>query len=77
MLYPNGNSNEKGKSLSMYLQLEGSETVDSGKKLHTEYILRVIDQLSGVHHEQKGEWHHCENVFYFRNFVCFIFHGVT
>ncbi|XP_037493686.1 uncharacterized protein LOC119370159 [Jatropha curcas] len=47
-LYPNGNATEKGKSFSMYLVLEDSET-----KLNAEYILRVRDQLSEKHHEKE------------------------
>ncbi|KAF2282782.1 hypothetical protein GH714_043078 [Hevea brasiliensis] len=59
LLYPNGNSEEKGKCLSMFLQLEDSKPFDSGQKLYTEFILRVRDQLLGVHHEQKGNNKYC------------------
>ncbi|KAF2294679.1 hypothetical protein GH714_014993 [Hevea brasiliensis] len=50
---------EKGKCLSMFLQLEDSKPFDSGQKLYTEFILRVRDQLLGVHHEQKGNNKYC------------------
>ncbi|KAF2294675.1 hypothetical protein GH714_014854 [Hevea brasiliensis] len=58
-LYPNGYSEEKGKCLSMFLHLEDSKPFYSGQKLYTGFILRVRDQLFGVHREQKANNKFC------------------
>ncbi|XP_021653845.2 uncharacterized protein LOC110645110 [Hevea brasiliensis] len=58
-LYPNGYSEEKGKCLSMFLHLEDSKPFNSGQKLYTGFILRLRDQLFGVHREQKANNKFC------------------
>ncbi|XP_065871254.1 uncharacterized protein [Euphorbia lathyris] len=50
LLYPNGNSSQKGKSLSLFLQMH--EALTHGHKLSVEFVVRVKDQLHGKHHEK-------------------------
>ncbi|KAH8513742.1 hypothetical protein H0E87_006854 [Populus deltoides] len=57
LVYPKGNSTEKGKSLSIYLKMEDFETLPCGRTTYAEYMLRVRDQLFGNHIEKK-DWGH-------------------
>jgi speckle-type POZ protein len=56
LVYPKGNSTEKGKSLSIYLKMEDFETLPCGRTTYAEYMLRVKDQLFGKHIEKKGQF---------------------
>ncbi|KAH8513724.1 hypothetical protein H0E87_006838 [Populus deltoides] len=57
LVYPKGNSTEKGKSLSIYLKMEDFETLPCGRTTYAEYMLRVRDQLFGNHIEKKAYSH--------------------
>ncbi|WCJ17762.1 TRAF-like family protein [Euphorbia peplus] len=52
LLYPNGTREEKGKSLSGFLQLE--EALDPGHTLSVDFNLSVKDQLHGKRHKSLG-----------------------
>ncbi|XP_065872754.1 protein RESTRICTED TEV MOVEMENT 3-like isoform X2 [Euphorbia lathyris] len=49
-LYPNGDLEDKDKSLSLFLSLE--EDLNPGHTLFVQFVLRVKDQLHGEHHEK-------------------------
>ncbi|XP_065871901.1 protein RESTRICTED TEV MOVEMENT 3-like [Euphorbia lathyris] len=49
-LYPNGDLEEKGKSLSLFLSLE--EDLNPGHTLSVQFVISVKDQLHGEHHEK-------------------------
>lgn len=55
LVYPKGNSTFEGKSLSIFLTLEDSETLPSGRTMYAEFTLRVRDQLFGKHLEKNGQ----------------------
>lgn len=53
-LYPNGNSEDEGKSLSMNLYLEDS--LDAGDIVQAIYIMRIKNQLEEKEdHQVRGE----------------------
>ncbi|WCJ17916.1 TRAF-like family protein [Euphorbia peplus] len=56
LLYPNGNKNQKGKSLSMYLCLEDPKALNPGERLNVRFFLRVKDMITGREkdHERLG-----------------------
>lgn len=56
LVYPKGNSTEEGKSLSIFLAMEDSETLPSGRTTYALYMLRVRDQLFGKHFEKEGQF---------------------
>ncbi|KAG6780860.1 hypothetical protein POTOM_013739 [Populus tomentosa] len=62
LVYPKGNSTEKGKSLSIYLEMEDFETLPCGRTTYAEYMLRVRDQLFGKHIEKKAYSHFSNSI---------------
>ncbi|KAJ6714710.1 TRAF-LIKE FAMILY PROTEIN [Salix viminalis] len=62
VVYPKGNSSEKGKSLSIYLFLEDRETFSSGRTMYAEFTLRMRDQLFGQHFEKKANCHFSNSI---------------
>ncbi|XP_043704401.1 protein RESTRICTED TEV MOVEMENT 3-like [Telopea speciosissima] len=53
-LWPKGNAEGKGKSLSLFLELNDSTTtLLPGQGVYVEYQLRLMDQLNGKHMEYK------------------------
>ncbi|WCJ18928.1 TRAF-like family protein [Euphorbia peplus] len=61
-LHPNGYEKERGKSLSLYLNLEDWQALDSGHSLYVEYVLRMKDEVQGKHHEQSRGGHFSSSV---------------
>ncbi|KAJ4959296.1 hypothetical protein NE237_026407 [Protea cynaroides] len=51
-IWPEGNGEEKGKSLSLFLELDDLTTLP-GQGLYVEAQLRVVDQINGKHKEYK------------------------
>lgn len=62
LVYPKGNSTFKGKSLSIFLTLEDSETLPSGRTMYAEFTLRVRDQLFGKHVEKTANCHFSNSI---------------
>lgn len=60
ILFPNGNKDGKGKSISVYLSYDQSFK----GKLFVDFILRVKNQKSGPHIEKKGEFIRTRKRFY-------------
>lgn len=54
-MYPNGNYEEEGKSLSLFLHSEDSGYLNPGDSIRVEFVLCIKDQLHGKHHERSGE----------------------
>lgn len=57
MLYPNGSSCVRGKSLSLFLMLADANLATlsaNARKLYAKYKLRIHDQLSNDHFEKQG-----------------------
>ncbi|XP_050209543.1 uncharacterized protein LOC126660218 [Mercurialis annua] len=53
-IYPKGDEEAEGKSLSIYLVLKDDATFKHGRKLYAEYMLRVRNQFEGEHLEFEG-----------------------
>ncbi|XP_050211200.1 uncharacterized protein LOC126661397 [Mercurialis annua] len=53
-VYPKGDLREIGKSLSINLNLKDHSTFEQGRKLYTEFVFRVKNQLNGKHPEKRG-----------------------
>ncbi|XP_065848220.1 ubiquitin C-terminal hydrolase 12-like isoform X3 [Euphorbia lathyris] len=49
-----GQSEEKGRSLSLYLNLAAAYAAAPQSKVHAKYKLLVKDQINGIHIERKG-----------------------
>lgn len=62
VVFPVGDSTEKGKSLSLYLALEDYESLSFGRNIYAEFTLRVRDQLSGNHLEKEAHCHFSTSV---------------
>uniref|UniRef100_A0A5B7ADG4 MATH domain-containing protein n=1 Tax=Davidia involucrata TaxID=16924 RepID=A0A5B7ADG4_DAVIN len=57
MVYPKGNANEKGKSLSLFLGVADCATLPLNWKLYAQYKLRIKDQVNSKHLEkQASHW---------------------
>ncbi|XP_042508648.1 uncharacterized protein LOC122084455 isoform X2 [Macadamia integrifolia] len=52
-VWPKGNAEEKGKNLSLFLELNDSTTLPPGRGVYVEAQLRVVDQVNGKHMERK------------------------
>ncbi|XP_042507539.1 ubiquitin C-terminal hydrolase 12-like [Macadamia integrifolia] len=52
-IWPKGNREEKGKSLSLFLELNDLTTLLPGRGVYVEAQLRVVDQVNGKHVERK------------------------
>ncbi|KAM7474757.1 hypothetical protein LguiB_022000 [Lonicera macranthoides] len=53
-LFPKGNANSKGKSLSLYLEVADELTSRANWKVYAEYTLRIRNQVSSNHIESDG-----------------------
>jgi hypothetical protein len=53
-VYPKGNAEAKGDSLSVFLELVDGDKLPPKKTVWAEYKLRVLDQRHGKHVEQKS-----------------------
>ncbi|KAG5226634.1 MATH domain and coiled-coil domain-containing protein [Salix suchowensis] len=51
-LFPNGNTKQRGKHLSLYLGLDDHTKFHAGWKLFVEFTLRIRDQVWSHHHEE-------------------------
>ncbi|XVF22811.1 hypothetical protein REPUB_Repub12eG0203100 [Reevesia pubescens] len=51
-IFPKGNSNGKGKALSVYLCLAEPDILPPKQKLYVEFRLRLRDQIKSNHHER-------------------------
>ncbi|KAJ6370300.1 hypothetical protein OIU76_028552 [Salix suchowensis] len=51
-LFPNGNTKQKGKHLSLYLGLDDRTKFHAGWELFVEFTLRIRDQVRSHHHEK-------------------------
>ncbi|KAJ4958074.1 hypothetical protein NE237_025185 [Protea cynaroides] len=52
-LWPKGSSEEKGKSLSLFLVFDDLTTILPGRGVYVEAQLRLVDQINGKHMESK------------------------
>ncbi|XP_042508639.1 protein RESTRICTED TEV MOVEMENT 3-like isoform X2 [Macadamia integrifolia] len=52
-LWPKGHGEQKGKSLSLFLELNDYSTLLPGQGVYVEAQLRVLDQVNGKHMEKK------------------------
>ncbi|XP_050211394.1 uncharacterized protein LOC126661582 [Mercurialis annua] len=74
-VYPKRNSRAKDKSLSIFLDLKDIATFKHGRKLYTEFMFRVRNQLVEKHHEMQGINHQFEsskNSYGYQNFMSLI-----
>uniref|UniRef100_A0A6N2L163 MATH domain-containing protein n=1 Tax=Salix viminalis TaxID=40686 RepID=A0A6N2L163_SALVM len=55
-LYPNGDTQPRGKHLSLFLELRDRTKFHAGWKLFVEFTLRIRDQVRSHHHEKTRNW---------------------
>ncbi|XP_048493186.1 uncharacterized protein LOC104905076 [Beta vulgaris subsp. vulgaris] len=53
-LFPRGEGEEKGKNLSLYLELDNPDKLSHGSKLFTEYWLCIKNQNQGADHKKNA-----------------------
>ncbi|CAL9221828.1 unnamed protein product [Arabidopsis halleri] len=49
-VYPKGDARARDKSLSIFLKLSGSETLNAEEKIYTRIHVRLLDPLRSTHH---------------------------
>jgi hypothetical protein len=54
-VFPKGESDEKGKSLTVFLELLNCERFPSNRTLYAKFKLRILDQLHNKYYEKTGE----------------------
>ncbi|KAI8554619.1 hypothetical protein RHMOL_Rhmol05G0112000 [Rhododendron molle] len=59
VLYPKGDAEAKGRSLSLYLSVADCEKLPLNWKKYARFKLRVRNQVGGVHQERQGDLYIC------------------
>jgi speckle-type POZ protein len=54
-VFPKGESDEKGKSLTVFLELLNCERFPSNRTLYAKFKLRILDQLHDKYYEKTGD----------------------
>jgi speckle-type POZ protein len=71
-VFPKGESDEKGKSLTVFLELLNCERFPSNRTLYAKFKLRILDQLHNKYYEKTGE----DNIIY-QSFLSYLFCVLT
>ncbi|KAL6130580.1 hypothetical protein ACLB2K_068959 [Fragaria x ananassa] len=64
-VFPKGNTAQKSKALSLYLQLDDYKSLPPNRAIYVKYKLRILDQVSGKHEQSTGShWFSSSNSFW-------------
>jgi hypothetical protein len=53
-VFPKGDADEKGKSLTVFLELTNCERFPSNRTLYAKFKFRILDQLHNKYYEKTG-----------------------